>query len=309
MNTTDVGNQWFKQVWATILFLVIFPPVGIYLMFKYRDGWSKNMKLGLGIASIALFLLVILGSLFGGSDESRPVNAEVSSMSSLSSTSSLSDAELVIDILVDNAEADAKTATKTDLKNAVNYIRDNVYDLFDDDPKMQTAMYYGLLLENYYKTIDENYAKVGTLAYQTIARVYLGDGFASDSTTKTNLDNLVDAIIKIEPDLFAEYNPSNDSSAELSSSQSKPPVSSSQPKPPASSVQSKPPVSSSQPKPPASSSKETVSKDPNQSVQVYRTRTGKRYHYDNSCNGGTYYPCTLAEALDAGLTPCEKCVH
>ena len=41
---------------------------------------------------------------------------------------------------------------------------------------------------------------------------------------------------------------------------------------------------------------------------VYVTATGKRYHYDSSCNGGTYYESTLEEALGRGLTPCEKCV-
>lgn len=41
---------------------------------------------------------------------------------------------------------------------------------------------------------------------------------------------------------------------------------------------------------------------------VYITKTGKRYHYDNHCNGGTYYKSTLAEAKRLGLTPCEKCV-
>lgn len=41
---------------------------------------------------------------------------------------------------------------------------------------------------------------------------------------------------------------------------------------------------------------------------VYVTKTGKRYHYDSSCNGGTYYPSTLAEAKSRGLTPCKKCV-
>ena len=40
---------------------------------------------------------------------------------------------------------------------------------------------------------------------------------------------------------------------------------------------------------------------------VYITPTGKRYHYDNSCNGGTYIPSTLAEAQAMGLTPCKKC--
>lgn len=46
-----------------------------------------------------------------------------------------------------------------------------------------------------------------------------------------------------------------------------------------------------------------------QSVTVYITKTGKRYHYDGTCNGGTYYESTLSEALGKGLTPCEKCVH
>lgn len=42
---------------------------------------------------------------------------------------------------------------------------------------------------------------------------------------------------------------------------------------------------------------------------VYITPTGKRYHYDSNCNGGTYIPSTLQEALRRGLTPCEKCAN
>lgn len=41
---------------------------------------------------------------------------------------------------------------------------------------------------------------------------------------------------------------------------------------------------------------------------IYVTATGERYHYDGSCNGGTYYEATLAEAMGRGLTPCDKCV-
>ncbi len=42
---------------------------------------------------------------------------------------------------------------------------------------------------------------------------------------------------------------------------------------------------------------------------VYVTKTGKKYHYDNSCNGGTYYPSTLEKAKARGLTPCKKCAY
>ena len=46
-----------------------------------------------------------------------------------------------------------------------------------------------------------------------------------------------------------------------------------------------------------------------ESSTIYVTATGDRYHYDNNCNGGTYYPSTLEEAKKRGLTPCKKCVQ
>lgn len=41
---------------------------------------------------------------------------------------------------------------------------------------------------------------------------------------------------------------------------------------------------------------------------VYITPTGSKYHYDNNCNGGTYIPSTLEEALSLNLGPCRRCV-
>lgn len=42
-------------------------------------------------------------------------------------------------------------------------------------------------------------------------------------------------------------------------------------------------------------------------ITVYYTNTGKKYHYDNNCNDGKYFPCTLDKALSMGLDPCKKC--
>lgn len=41
---------------------------------------------------------------------------------------------------------------------------------------------------------------------------------------------------------------------------------------------------------------------------IYVTKTGKKYHFSGTCNGGTYYEATLAEAMGRGLEPCDKCV-
>ncbi len=40
---------------------------------------------------------------------------------------------------------------------------------------------------------------------------------------------------------------------------------------------------------------------------VYRTPSGKRYHYDPECGGKNSYEISLTEAKSAGLTPCGKC--
>lgn len=40
---------------------------------------------------------------------------------------------------------------------------------------------------------------------------------------------------------------------------------------------------------------------------VYITKTGKKYHTNPACNGGTYYECSLDDAIAKGLTPCKRC--
>lgn len=42
---------------------------------------------------------------------------------------------------------------------------------------------------------------------------------------------------------------------------------------------------------------------------TYITSTGKRYHNDPHCNGGTYWEVPYSSAIGMGLTPCDKCVH
>lgn len=48
---------------------------------------------------------------------------------------------------------------------------------------------------------------------------------------------------------------------------------------------------------------------PLESRDIYITRTGSKYHYDGTCNGGTYWPVPYDTAIGMGLTPCDKCVH
>lgn len=42
-------------------------------------------------------------------------------------------------------------------------------------------------------------------------------------------------------------------------------------------------------------------------TRVYRTPSGKRYHFDPDCGGKNSYEVTFEQAVGAGLTPCSKC--
>ena len=48
---------------------------------------------------------------------------------------------------------------------------------------------------------------------------------------------------------------------------------------------------------------------PQSKKPTYITSTGKRYHNDPHCNGGTYWEVPYSSAIGMGLTPCDKCVH
>lgn len=48
---------------------------------------------------------------------------------------------------------------------------------------------------------------------------------------------------------------------------------------------------------------------PKEEKRIYITRTGSKYHYDQSCNGGTYWEVPYSTAVGFGLTPCDKCVR
>lgn len=56
--------EWFRQKWICIVLLVLFPPVGIYLLWKYREDWKKNLKIGVTVIS-AIWCIALLGSGLG----------------------------------------------------------------------------------------------------------------------------------------------------------------------------------------------------------------------------------------------------
>ena len=66
----DPDSVWYKQTWGIILMLILFFPVGLYLMFKY-SGWNKYVKIAVTVlCCIALLVSWLTDGDSNSDDES-----------------------------------------------------------------------------------------------------------------------------------------------------------------------------------------------------------------------------------------------
>ena len=177
-----------------------------------------------------------------------------------------------VDDITQKARDAADSATDKDISAACDYIQANYADCFADQETMEQMMYCGWLLEYKYEVTPEkqDYHQLGQHAEQLAKYVYLGTDTADSDRTKASMDAVKQSLDALEQTASAAP---SDAQTDASQDADSPPVS---------------------------------DKDANRTV--YYTKTGKKYHYANPCGGGTYYPCTLAEAQSRGLEPCGKCV-
>lgn len=180
--------KFYQKTWFIILMLLVFAPVGIFLMWKFKPNWGKTAKYVLSVAFGFYFLLCCIVA-FAPEGETQPTSA----MPSVSVTNSQTTTE--------------PTTEETTEPTTV--------------PTTQPE----------------------TTVQQT-----------TDSTKKSS------------------QNSSNNKKA------------------------------------PVTTKKQTTTQNPDEKITVYITRTGEKYHYENPCGNGKYYPISLAEAKERGYEPCGKCV-
>ena len=81
-NKKDPNKKWYTKTRWIIFFLIIFPPIGIFLMWNYKkDSWSKNRKIVLtAIFSIYFIIAVTVG---GGNQKNNSI-AETTEQATIS---------------------------------------------------------------------------------------------------------------------------------------------------------------------------------------------------------------------------------
>lgn len=112
-------NKWYQKSWAIVLFLIIFFPVGLYLMWKH-SGWSKLVKI---IITAFFAFILIFGS---GSDDigsSAILNSETQTTAqqenSTQDNSGLSEENKTIEETTEEETSEIESTTHSKLETEI----------------------------------------------------------------------------------------------------------------------------------------------------------------------------------------------
>lgn len=106
-----------------------------------------------------------------------------------------------VDYLYFKAKEDALHATDEELQAALDWLKENVNDIFSSQLNMELAMYKGQLLEHKFRKTKTIHEKIGWQAYKTVKYVYRGVDGKDDEVTINNYDELK-YLLTVAPDII-----------------------------------------------------------------------------------------------------------
>lgn len=293
--------KWYQKTGWIIVLLLVFFPVGCYLMWKYKPQWHKWVKWPVSVVLGIWFLAIAASSLLpsqspdtivlaGAPDEPLPVNESVSLSLEISPADASLDGLTCIydDSLVDvqkGAQDNEMIVTAKDtpgaaavcVKSADNSAVSNIIILEIEDPGAAEAALEETNSQ-IQAAVEEALAETQALLEQR--ETELSDMKAALEETQQQLAQVQSELEQTQDALEEAQNSRREASSGTASTDS---------------------ISED-----SSSASSSADSGATNSQTVLVTRTGSKYH-THKCGNGTYYEATLDEALARGLTPCDKC--
>lgn len=262
---------------TVILWLILFFPIGIYLMLK-KSNMSKKTKTIIISAFVLLFILFII---LGGSSEksTNQLGIDKISISENSITTELEDITIYKGEML-QAEIHQQKSDDT--------IKINDFKFIVDKPDIATVTGMNVKTENG-KTILEILIK-GLKIGETEFYVETSDGSAKSSSIKISVvDNIKETTTELTTETTTETTtpttitttkkPSNNKSTKENNTSKK-----------------------------TTTTKKTATKPNKTGKTVYITPTGKKYHYSKDCAGKNAMKRDLSEVSNV-YDPCKKCAQ
>ena len=227
-------QKWYEKNLIIILFLILFFPIGVFLMWRYSK-WSIVIKIVI-LIFFGLFMIINLASNLGnnikamqskknntseqqdfyeniqkelngkteknGKDvnkaEMKTYESIVNDKLKLRAAQNTSEA---VDEIITISKKDAQRLSDSDskVKEAIIFINNNYNNYWSDNNKMEKTIYYGALLGNL--NGNEHMKKLGDNSVKVVKYVYTNVKKIEDESTQANLVQIKKSLDLI-PDLY-----------------------------------------------------------------------------------------------------------
>lgn len=290
-------NVWYKRSWGIIIMLIIFFPIGLYLMWKHSN-WNKYIKIGVSVIIGIISIAAILG--LGDDDNNTQSESSVLEDSSVVLKYEAYELSHLIDSDKDFEDSlkgkriqisgEVKENSLTSKKIYLNGDFQNdgwfICDMQDENDAVKVEAGDLAVIEGTFENFNGhcNIASCSLISFESVTEPPTErptekiTEAPTEKPTEKPTEELTEPIIEeteapidessIVEEVFEETPVVEEDAEEIYEPE----------------------------------------EDPDSQVIVYYTRTGECYHYENPCGRGTYYECTLSEAKSMGLRPCDKCV-
>ena len=206
-------EKFYQKTWFTVLFLIVFFPIGLFTMWKYKK-FNKIARI-----IISAFFIIFLIFFFIPTDNSDDVKttekttnqakesttqtkktAETTTTQAKKTTAIKPNTSQMVDDIAHRAKKSAKKGPfKEKRDEAVNYIVKHYPKYFTYNKTMEKTMYYGYYLEYAYAAdgYDNVYVNLGMDTYQAVKGVYRNVDKVTDDIVVANLRQIKKGLNKL----------------------------------------------------------------------------------------------------------------
>lgn len=280
---------WYKRSWGIIIMLIVFFPIGLYLMWKHSN-WNKYIKIGVSVIIGIISIAAILGL---GDDNSHLDDSIVVLKYEAYELSHLIDSDKDFEDSLKGKKIQISGEVKENSLNSKKiYLTGDfqndgwfICDMQDENDTAKVEAGDTAIIEGTFESFNGhcNITSCSLISFESVTEppTEIPTEKITEAPTEKQTEKPTEKLT--EPIIEETEAPIDESSI----------------------------VEEVFEETPVIEEEEVIDEpedDPDSQVIVYYTRTGKCYHYENPCGRGTYYECTLSEAKSMGLRPCDKCV-
>lgn len=292
--------KWYQKTWVIVLLLILFFPAGAFLMWKEKKNWFKPVKIGLSVV-LGLWFLLFTAAVFSDAPvETSTANTKIESKTVAKKIDTKSVEKKKASIKLAETSLNIKDNEEKEVKFTLENIKESDVKAVISDGKIATSEFKEgkCIVKGVGKgktTLQFNSKDNITLAkldinveesQETIAKREAEEKAKQEEEARKAEEARIAAEKaeqeRVEQERIAAEQAAQDEAERIAQEQA------------------------------AQAQQQQQVVDNNNTIMVWKTKTGKKYHMDPNCgnsNASTSVQITREEALNMNMSPCSKCAY